>query len=127
VRYFKILLKYGTNSSITTRYGWAPLHWAVNSGHIEGVKILIQAGTDLSPISDQIVTPLDMVIRSKHSDIVDLLVQTEARESRDVSAETNASKPVQALANWEKVDSMLDMSLPPSSSPPSLVSRIAAP
>lgn len=35
VQYVKKLLKYGTNPSITTRYGWAPLHWAANSGHIE--------------------------------------------------------------------------------------------
>lgn len=99
MQYVKKLLKYGTNPSITTRYGWAPLHWAANSGHIEVVKILIQAGADLSPISDQTVTPLDMAIRSKHSGIVDLLVQTGARESRDVSAEISASRPVKA--RWQ--------------------------
>jgi len=130
VQYVKKLLKYGTNPSITTRYAWAPLHWAANSGHIEVVKILIQAGADLSPISDQTVTPLDMAIRSKQSGIVDLLVQTGARESRDVSAETSASKPVKAQADWEKVDSVLDIfsvpepNLTESSQPPDKISLI---
>jgi len=52
----------GSNPSLRTRYGWAPLHWAAYHGHSEVVRILLKHGANPSPHLDTGHTPLDIAV-----------------------------------------------------------------
>lgn len=46
------LLRQGVNPSITTRFGWAPLHWAAGNGHTACVRLLLDSHADVNILSD---------------------------------------------------------------------------
>ena len=59
------LLDNGVNPSITTDYGWHPMHWATQGGAVETIKLFIERGANVSVLCDQLKTPLDMVDEKK--------------------------------------------------------------
>lgn len=80
----KFLLQNNVNSSITTNYGWAPLHWAANSGHADCVRELLKWKVDLNTLSDISTTPLDMAREMNQTHIIRILFDAGAKTAEEV-------------------------------------------
>lgn len=66
------------------KFGWTPLHSAVDSGNIEIVKILIQRGADVNAMDHQAWwTPLHIAMINGHTEVTRILFENGASMSCD--------------------------------------------
>ena len=97
------MLKSGTNPSIQTQYGWAPLHWAASYGHIDCVKLLLEAGAEPNTVSDQRVTPLDLATQADQSIVIEVLHKVCAKLYQDTEAAAEHKVSELEKDEWDSI------------------------
>ncbi len=80
----KLLLEYGANPNLkgTDKYGYTPIHWAVQKGHNEIINIIannsmIEANFDIKDKKGY--TPLDRALEKKHFKTMKILMNEGAK------------------------------------------------
>ena len=68
-------------------YGETSLHYAVDKGHKEVVKILINAGANVNAKDEDGGTPLDWAIMGKRTATADLLHKHGGKTGEELKAE----------------------------------------
>jgi len=71
------LAQNGANVNYKDEDGWTPLHWAVQNGHLDIVKILIKYKADVNAKIEKGrrkgFSVLDIAVTFQHQDIIDFL------------------------------------------------------
>ena len=70
--------KYDVNAKETARYSETPLHFAIQNGHIDIVKLLIDRGADVNAVTGYGATPLWLAAVRGKPDIAKLLISKGA-------------------------------------------------
>ena len=66
-------LSAGTKVDTKQKYGWTPLHYAVQGGSKEVAELLIAKCADVNAKNFQSKSPLDFAVKYKRTEIADLL------------------------------------------------------
>lgn len=63
------------------RYGWTPIHYAVQYGHKSAVELLVRKGADLNMPILSGKTPWNMAMERSHGDVAQLLESRGAKQN----------------------------------------------
>ncbi|QOJ78899.1 ankyrin repeat domain-containing protein [Infirmifilum lucidum] len=69
----KELLDRGADVNTRDKYGWTPLHYAADGGHLEVARLLLDRGADVNTRDNDGRTPLDLARAMGHKEVVELL------------------------------------------------------
>lgn len=85
---FRLLLERGADIDIREREcGGTSLHWAVEKGRKETVKLLMEKGASLTALSDTKETAVDWALRKGDDEMVRLLLAGREKEKEGESSE----------------------------------------
>jgi hypothetical protein len=85
------------NVNVKDVYGITPLHWAVETGHIEIARLLLQSGAEVNAKGNGGSTPLHSAETYGDVDILHLLVENGA----DLESQDNAGMRALHFAAWD--------------------------
>lgn len=75
----QLLLENGANPKAINAFGYTPLHWAAEHGHIASAELLIKAGARTDAVNSNHDLPFDLAIRRGQDDFVHFFLGTKQK------------------------------------------------
>jgi len=94
-------LKVSTIIEKKAKYGWRPLHFAANNGHVDVVRFLLEKGANVNAQDHRGRTPLHLAALDGHVDVVRFLLEKGA----NVNAQDHRGRT--PLCIWQHMMGML--------------------
>ena len=102
------MLDHGASASVSGQHGLSPVHWAVQMGHVDVLKLLLARGATANDATNDGLTPLHMAAREGDVDMARALLAAGADADAALAGPSGATA---LLAAVERGDAALARAL----------------